>query len=443
MLSVYEFGPFRFDPRENRLLRSGSPVCLPPQGVEMLMALIERSGSLVSKGELIERVWRRRYVEENSLNKCVSELRKALGDQRTAPRYIETVAKRGYRFIGEVRRAPARPAEPRPATGERRDRHRRPEDPHAYRLYLEARCHILRYTSSSWLKGLSCYEQAIAQDPGYALAHADLAIASTLGCVYYTSSDEVLQRAREAAGQALAIDPGLAESHLAAAVVRYLIDWDWDGAEASFHKALELDPEQSWAHDYYGFFLLLMGRFREALPALQRAVDLNPVRITVNGDMGLYHHFTGAVEGSINHHRRALELNPFCALTRVDYARTLERAGRHGEAIEEIRRTLTVDDAPWARVWLARAYALEGRHEEAQRVLRHLRPAGRAGSVSPVFPALVHAAMGEREEAMELLGEACERRSPWMAFLRVEPGFDPLRNEPGFDSMMRKAGLAP
>lgn len=440
--AVYEFGPFRFEPRENRLLRDGSPLSLPPQSVEMLLALVERSGSLVTKDELMERVWQRRYVEENSLNKCVSELRKALGDQRAAPRYIETVAKRGYRFVARVKRREAWAAETGPAAGERRDRHRRPNDPYAYRLYREARCHILRYTSASWLKGLACYEQALAQDPSYALAHADLAIASTLGSVYYTSSAGTLERAREAAGQALAIDPGLAEAHLAAAVVRYLVDWDWEGAEASFQQALALDPEQSWTHDYYGFFLMLMGRFNEALPALEKAVDLNPVRITVNGDLGLYHHFAGSIEGAIDHHRRALDLNPFCALTRVEYARTLERAGQPGEAIEEIQRTLPLDDAPWVRVWLARAYALDGRREEAERVLRHLRPADRNGSVSPVFPALVHAALGERDEALDLLGEACARRSPWMAFLRVEPGFDPLREEPGFGALMRKTGLA-
>lgn len=436
---VYEFGPFRFEPRENRLLRDGRPVPLPPKDVETLHALLERSGSLVTKGELLERVWPGRFIEENSLSKCIAELRKALGDERVTPRYIQTVSKRGYRFIADVKRR----TDERDGGG-RQPLRRRSRDPHAYRLYQEARCHVLRYTSASWRKGLACYEQAIAQDPSYTLAHADLAIASALGSVYYTGAEELLQRAREAAGQALAIDPGLAEAHLAAALVRSLIDWDWDGAEASFHKALDLDPEQSWTHDYYGFFLMLMGRFREALPSLERAVDLNPIRITVNGDLGLYHHFTGEVEGSIDHRRRALELNPFCGLARVDFARTLERAGRHDESIAELQRTLPLDDAPWVRVWLGRAYALEGRREEASRVLRHLRPGrptGRSESVSPVFPALVHAALGERREALELLGEACARRSPWMAFLAVEPGFDTLRDEPGFASLMRKAGL--
>ena len=479
---IYEFGPFRFEPGESRLLRDGKPVPLAPQSLETLLALVERSGSLVAKQELMERVWPDRFVEENSLARCVSELRKALGDARTGPRYIETVPRRGYRFVArvaEVSEVPRPGAAPggdsivvrvtvelapgavgapadldnriaesvAAALRSRSSRERREllrhstRDVHAYRLYREARCHVLRYTFSSWRKSVACYERAIAQDPSYALAHADLAIASVLASVYYTGSAEVQERARAAARRAISIDPGLAEGHLAMALVRSFLDWDWDGAESSFHQALALDPAQAWSHDYYGFFLMLRGRFREALPTLERAVELNPIRILVKGDLGLYHHFTGAVEGSLDHHRRALDLDPFCGLTRVDFARTLERAGRHGEAMAEARRALRLDDALWVRVWLARACAMSGQRLEAYRGLRLIQQSSRGGSVSPVFPALVHAALGERNEALALLEEAWVRRSPWMALLRVEPGFDTLREEPRFNALLRRVGL--
>jgi predicted Zn-dependent protease len=145
------------------------------------------------------------------------------------------------------------------------------------------------------------------------------------------------------------------------------------------------------------------------------------------------------VEGALGHHRRALDLDPFCGLTRVAYVRALEHAGRPDEAIAESRATLEVDDVPWARVWLARAQALTGRRDEARRILAPLASA----AVSPVFPALIHAALDERAEALALLGEARARRSPWMAFLRVEPGFDALREERGFSVLQRRMGLAP
>lgn len=436
--AAYEFGPFRFEPRESRLLREGTPVPLPPQGIETLQALVEKGGCLVTKRELMDRVWPGRFVEENSLTKCVSALRAALGDQRAGPSYIETVAKRGYRFIAQVR-PQDRGGEP---SGSARDlRRRSTRDVDAYRLYREARCHVLRYTSAAWRKSAIRYEAAIAQDPAYALAHADLAISSVLACVYYTSSETVAQRAREAARQALAIDSGLAEAHLATALVRLFLDWNWQGAESSFHQALAFDPAQAWSHNYYGTFLCLMGRFREALPTLERAVELNPVRLAVNGHLGLYHHFTGTAEGSLGHYRRALDLDPFCGLIRVDLARTLELAGRPREALAEIERAQQLDDAPWVRVWLARALALAGEPEGARRILGQLGQGAWRGSVSPVFLALVHAALGDREEALAQLEEARAQRSPWIAFLGVEPGFDSLREEPGFAALLRRTGL--
>ena len=470
--AVFEFGPFRFEPGEGRLLRDGRPVPLPPQESETLLALVEHSGSLITKRELMERVWQDRFVEENSLTRCISSLRKALGDRRAKPLYIETVPRRGYRFLPDVIRISSSGAHPikiqvtvevtldgrEPFAGEEeiarrvtaalrgdRERHeqrrRATRDPHAFRLYREARCHVMRYTSVSWQKSARCYEQAIAQDPSYALAYSDLSISSVLASVYYTRCPEVRERARFAAQRAVAIDSGLPEAHLAMAGVRCYLDWDWEGAEACFQQALALDPEQAWSHDYYGFFLTLQRRFREALPVLERAIDLNPARLLVKGDLGLYHHFSGAVEESIDHQRKALDLDPFCALSRVELARTLERGGRLDEALEEIRKTLPLDDAPWVRVWLARAYALTGRREDALRVFMPLRQAARRGMMSPVFPALVHAALGERAEALTLLDEARAQGSPWMAFLGVEPGFDTLREERGFASLSRRMGM--
>lgn len=432
--AVYRFGPFRFEPGESRLLHDGRAVPLPPKAIETLLALVERGGSLVGKRELMDRVWPGCFVEENSLDKCISTLRKALDDRRVGPSYIETVPKRGYRFVAEVRRGGT--------GGDRRELLRRStRDPHAYRLYREARHHALRYSSSGWQRCAARFEQAIDLDPSFALAHADLAIASALASVYFTADAEVGQRARQAARRALAIDPELAEAHLANALVGVLLDWDWEGADAAFRRALELDPEQAWVHDYFGLFLALVGQSREALRAVEKAVELHPVRLTMSGEMGLVHLFTGDLERALDHHRRALELDPFCVLRRVDLARTCQRAGRHDEAAAELEATLRVDHAPWVRVWLGRAHALAGRHEEARRILEELYREAHRAPLSPVFPAIVHAALGERRAAIDLLQVARVERSPWIAFLGVDPGFDELRDETAFTALVRRVGL--
>ncbi len=102
----YEFGPFRIDPGERVLFRDGRPVALPPKTFDTLIALVERSGHIVEKDELMKRVWPDTFVEEVNLARHVSNLRKALGDDGEDYLYIETVARRGYRFLAKVRTVP-------------------------------------------------------------------------------------------------------------------------------------------------------------------------------------------------------------------------------------------------------------------------------------------------------------------------------------------------
>ena len=115
--TLYEFGPFRLDAEEGVLLRAGEPVPLTPKAFEMLLRLVERSGHLVGKEELLRQVWPEQFVEEGNLTQQIFALRRALGESPGGPRYIETVPRRGYRFVAEVRdggRAGA-PANPSPA----------------------------------------------------------------------------------------------------------------------------------------------------------------------------------------------------------------------------------------------------------------------------------------------------------------------------------------
>lgn len=107
-MAVYEFGPFRFDGRERVLTRDGAPVPLPPKTADMLLVLLEHRGQLLDKAELLKLVWPDTFVEETGLARNVSQLRKALGDETGEPLYIETIPKRGYRFIGETAARPLR-----------------------------------------------------------------------------------------------------------------------------------------------------------------------------------------------------------------------------------------------------------------------------------------------------------------------------------------------
>src|ERR1700688_323836 len=101
---LYEFGPFQLDPPERLLLCDGQPVPMPPKAFDLLVFLVGRSGHLVEKDELLKSVWHGSFVEEGNLSVTISVLRKALNDDRGMHKYIETVSKRGYRFVAEVKR---------------------------------------------------------------------------------------------------------------------------------------------------------------------------------------------------------------------------------------------------------------------------------------------------------------------------------------------------
>src|SRR5580658_3580952 len=100
---LYEFGPFRMDPAERKLLRGNAMVALTPKAFDTLHLLVRNSGHLLEKDELIRMLWPDTFVEEGSLSNNIFLLRKALGED---PAFIETVPRRGYRFIGAVRRFP-------------------------------------------------------------------------------------------------------------------------------------------------------------------------------------------------------------------------------------------------------------------------------------------------------------------------------------------------
>src|SRR3954471_23494818 len=116
---LYEFGPFRLDPVKRRLLREGEPVPLTPKAFDTLLALVEQSGKTVEKDDLMRRVWPGAVVEENNLNQNITALRKCLGDSRQASRYIATIPGLGYRFVAEVKTAPAVEQDVRPNEDER------------------------------------------------------------------------------------------------------------------------------------------------------------------------------------------------------------------------------------------------------------------------------------------------------------------------------------
>ncbi len=165
---LYRFGPFILDADERMLLRDGRVVPLPPKALNTLLVLVRRTGHLVEKDVLMNEVWPGAFVEEGNLAQHVFMLRRALGETAEDPIYLETVPRRGYRFLAKVEMTSdaAMPIS---------DAHAGGSDPEAFRAYVRGRYHWSKYTLTGLTKAIGYFQQAIEIDPAYGLAYAGMA----------------------------------------------------------------------------------------------------------------------------------------------------------------------------------------------------------------------------------------------------------------------------
>src|ERR1700704_336741 len=511
----YHFGPFSLDPAEHTLLRGDQVVALTPKAFETLAFLVRSSGHLVRKEELIERVWRDTIVEEGNLNVIIHTLRKALGDDPREHKYIETVAKCGYRFVAEVRKAdeheetasgatdasgpvngakqsssqqqiapsasvsrPRLPSDRRrlvalgagvlvvavaatffflwrfnhrpiataaiaPApvrsiavlpfrvlSSEKGDEYlslgladalitslsqtrqvivrqtdavakyqntgkdpleagreqgvdavlegqvqrigdrvrvtarlvrtsdgtslwadrfeekftnifavedavaekvarttilamrganeapserltkRYTENNDAYEAYLKGRYMWNKRTVDSLHKALLYFQQAIRLDPNYSLAYVGLADTYTLLSFFTLAApNDAFPKAKVAAEKALAIDHTLAEAYTALGQYKAYYEWDWHGAEDEFQKGIALNPNYPLLHHWRSLNLIAMGRMDEARAAMRRDLELDPLLLVSNVNLGRIDYYEGRYDQAIKQYQRALELD--------------------------------------------------------------------------------------------------------------------------------------
>src|SRR5512144_36787 len=250
---LYRFGPFTLDSSAYRLLRGEVSIALSPKLIDLLAHLVSRPGALATKEELLNAIWPDVSVTDNSLTRAISELRDALGDKASSPRYIQTVARRGYRFIGEVvteaAQALAGAVPPGPAVAAT-TRTRETPSLDAYRALTDGRLRLESLEAHAVPDAIAQFERAVEIDPHYAVAHVGLANARFWQ--YELSRDTnqpdtgLLARAIADVRHAIELDPLLAEAH---ATLSYLLVSAGRTAEAqeAAHRAVALEP-QYWGH---------------------------------------------------------------------------------------------------------------------------------------------------------------------------------------------------
>ena len=659
----YEFGPFVLDPGE-RLVRHGAArMELPPRAFDTLVVLVENSGRLLEKDVLMRTVWQETVVEENNLSQVVYLLRKALRDGEDGARYIETVPKRGYRFVAEVRQfetangngrggngfgslaadsssgnpdsqavegaagsksdGDSRPAAeagangfegpsqnpamrgwmlglmgglaiitvaallqwagwrqrlfggtdsgpirsvavlpmqnlsndpnqeyfvdgmtdelitdlaqirelkvvsktsimqykgtrtPLPEIGRElgvdavvegsvlrsgdrvritaqliraaTDRHIWAEsydgdlkdvlslqarvaeaitnqvklnltveessrlrqasavNPEAFDLYLRGRYAWNQRNPEGFGKAIEYFNQAIEKDSNFALAYSGLADCHTL-LTLYGSGPSNLAEAQAAAEKALQLDSTLAEAHTSLAAVKVLRNWDWQGAEQEFHRALELNPNSAQAHHWYGNLLLgPEGRPEEAIAELQRAQELDPLSLIIKADTGFAYFLAGRSDLALQAYQKVVAANPNFLPVHFYLAKYYLQSGQHDlwlkESAEDDRLAGAFDRAQS----LQQSYAQGGFRGAMEAVAKPSRTVdvtnGKRFRMDSCGSAEANVVLGRNGLALSALEDCYRWSEPILLYLKVDPVWTSLRAEPRFQNLLGRLHL--
>ena len=468
-------GEWAATPSRNLLVRGEQEVHVEPRVMDVLVFLAERAGQVVSKDDLIAGLWQDRCVTDDVLTVTIYALRKALGDDARRPRYIETVSRRGYRWIAAVDpiRPPAPPSRLEAAppleagaphrylwtttvaaavlallvagavwtvTTTRRSRHL--PSPEAREAYLKGRYFLDQRSIQGWRPALEQFERAVALDALDPAAHAGLADTySTMSDFGVASPAEMRPRAMTAVQRALALDPQSAEGQEALGRAQLLFDWNFSAAERSLEQAIALDPDYMPAHQAMAWLKSARGDYGGAVAAAQRALQLDPVNTARYTELAWVLALSGRHNEASREIDRALQLNPRSVETRLMKGWVNELAGQPDAAFAAYREALRIGGAPDpALERLDGVYRAEGLAGYYRAGLNR-RDDGNM-PISDTLRAQFYVRAGQLDRALDSLERAYQKRESALAWVNVEPTFAALRSDVRFQKIAARVGGA-
>ena len=477
-------GAFVLDVARETLVGPEGEVRLRPKTYEVLRYLLAHRGRIVTKPELIDAAWGETSVTDDSLVQCLIEIRRALGDRDY--RLIRTIPRRGYMVtdeaweagrtawngdaapITEVRDAPD--AVPRrnvrwpmwsllgllavsvvagalymrraPVQSPALFRQDRPElappatsNPEAYDLYESGRMFFEKRTEADLWTAVELFKQAVDLDQRFARAYAGVAHCY---CVLTTSGAVPQQKAvewlRAFAMKALELDPRLAEAHTAMAVY-HAHQWNPLGQEDSFKRAIDANPNYATAYLWYGTMLDTYGRRQESLAMRRTALELEPLNPQINVELADILHKMGQHDEALKHIDRALGVNPHYPGAHHTLGRLHLEGGRYAEAIAAFGKS-------GRRPSIAHAYAVSGDRDRARSILRQLEQETTRRYVSPLDFAVIHAGLGDNDQAFGWLERAFRERVIAVKWFDSDVWYVRLRDDARYATLSRRVQAA-
>jgi serine/threonine-protein kinase len=315
-------------------------------------------------------------------------------------------------------------------------------DLEAYSLYLRGRLEWNKRTAASLGSAVDFFTQATRLDPRYARAWAGLADTyNVIGLNFYGPPGENFRAGREAARRAIALDSTLAEAHAALASATAFLDRDWESAEASYRRAIRLDPTYPATYYFYSIFLVNLHRFDEGLANAMTARELDPASAAMAQGVGMAYVYSGRFEEAIEPLRRAISLQPGYYFPHAWYAIALARRQQRDSALAEARDAVRLaPENVLVRTFLGQTFALVGESDSALAVARGIEALQSRRAVPWVMLGRLYAILGDKEQALQALRRGMEANEAQLAQLRV-PGFEALHGDPRYEAMLKELRL--
>lgn len=313
----------------------------------------------------------------------------------------------------------------------------------AYQAFLRALYFWNKWTPASSWRALEYCSQAIEKDPAYAPAHAVKADCYTSLAVFgVLPAKEAFPKAKSAASKAVEVGPALSDAHLAVGLISLYFDWDWETAEKHLRRAVELSPHSARAHYGLSLWLLVQQRHQDAIQEADHALELDPLSLPMNFNVGYINYFAGNNDRAIAQFEKILEMDPSFMLASLILSPAYLRKGLPAEALATVEKAL-----PYSRNWsslramLAVVHAGSGRSSEAREILEELKREGASFPLLSYWAATICNALHDKEQSLDWLEKACEERVGLLILLKVASGFRNLSEEPRYQAILKRIGI--
>ena len=314
------------------------------------------------------------------------------------------------------------------------------EDAEAYQLNASGRFHRRRGNEAGLRKALEFFHQAVERDPNFALAYVGLAETyAILGVFGIVAPHSAFPQARQAVDQALELAPELGEAYASLGHIKVQYEHDWSGAELAYARAIELNPSYAPAHQWFGLYLSLSGRFDEGLERMHYAQSLEPSSPLYPALIGMLLTYQRRYDEAIEQLEKTLEMDPGLPTARTYLAMAYIRRGDYDLATQHLEESSSL--SPGSAAYLGQAYALSGRRSDAEAEIERLIAESKRRYVSAYDISTIYAALGKPDETLTWLSRALDERAQLIGWVSWDPVFDGIRADPRYSEIVGRLGI--